>query len=54
MDEASVKQMATILETTMNSLTSFDENLDEANEGAKAVKASISEISELVESLKEA
>lgn len=52
MDEASVKQMAAILETTMNSLQSFDENISEANDGAKAVKASIGEISELVESLK--
>jgi hypothetical protein len=51
MDEASVKQMATILETTMNSLDSFDENIGEANEGAKSVKDALSEINSLLESL---
>lgn len=53
MDEASVKQMATILETTMKSLESFDENLDVANDSAKAVNDSINEINGLIESLKE-
>jgi uncharacterized phage infection (PIP) family protein YhgE len=53
MDEASVKQMATILETTMNSLESFDENIGEANEGAKSVKDTLSEINSLLESVKE-
>ena len=51
MDEASVKQMATILETTMNSLDSFDENIGEANEGAKSVKDALSEINSLLESV---
>lgn len=54
MDEASVKQMATILETTMNSLESFDENIDVANDGAKAINTSVSELNELLEALKEA
>ncbi len=53
MDEASVKQMATILETTMNSLESFDENIGEANEGAKSVKDTLNEINSLLESVKE-
>ena len=53
MDEASVKQMATILETTMNSLESFDENIGETNEGAKSVKDTLSEINSLLESVSE-
>ena len=53
MDEASVKQMATILETTMKSLESFDENIDVANDSAKVISSSVSELNSLLETIKE-
>lgn len=52
MDENSVKQMATILETTMKSLESFDENIGVANDNSKVVSDSLKEIRELLDSVK--
>lgn len=52
MDENSVKQMATILETTMKSLESFDENIGVASENTKLVNDAIKQINSLIDSVK--
>lgn len=54
MDEASVKQMASILETTMKSLESFDENIGVANDSSKVISDSIGELNGLIDALKDA
>lgn len=52
MDENSVKQMIKILETTIKSLSVFDDNANITKENVEIINHSVSEINELITSLK--
>ena len=48
MDENSVRQMITILETTIKAFSALDDNVNTTNESSSVISKSIKEISELV------
>ncbi len=51
MDNKTVSQMITILESTIKAFSVFDENVKITNENSSAINKSISEISALVKEL---
>ena len=53
MDEATVKQLVSILETTISAFSALDDNVNTTNESSSLIQKSIVEISELVDSINE-
>ncbi|MCQ2418103.1 MAG: 4Fe-4S binding protein [Oscillospiraceae bacterium] len=53
MDTASVKQLVSILETTIDAFADLDDNVNVTNESSGVIKTSIEDISKLVDSINE-